>query len=197
MRRTLALLAALVFGAASAATAQARAIAVVRLVPHAKTPPTVYVHVSNLLDDPEWQEAWRNAFVIRVHWKVQLWQKNFLISTPQPAVEWDVYVQQVPGMDLFNYAEITTGGRRTISFTTLDSLKAYLAGDVEVPGPAQLSPGNYFYRVDARVDASTDNPLDPKSSSGGSSLAQWFVGVFSGGGPARDLPTVERAFKVP
>lgn len=198
MRRTLLLLAVVAVGAASAAPAQARAITMARLDRTNAGPPRIAVHVSNLLDDPEWIEPWRNAYVLQAHWKVQLWQKNnFLISTPQPPVEWDVTVQQVPTMDLFNYAESTTGGTTRKSFSTLDSLKAYLTEDVIVPVAGQLAPGKWYYRIEVRVSASADDPLDPRPSSDIASLSQKIVGWISGGGPTRDLPTVERSFTWP
>ena len=197
MRRARYLLAVAVVGAASAASAQGRAIALARLVPQASGPPWVAVHVSNLLDDPQWLEPWRNAYVVQVHWKVQLWQKNFLINTSQPAVEWDVYVQQVPTIDLFNYTERTTGRTMRKSFGTVDSLKAYLTEDVSIPGPRQLAPGRWYYRIDVRVATSAEDPLDPRTAANAGGVAQAIVGWIVGGGPTRDLPTVTVPFTVP
>jgi hypothetical protein len=102
MRRALGLLAALVVAAAATASAQAHAVALARLDTTKDGRPQVAVHVSNLLDDPEWLEPWQNAYMIQIHWKVQLLKKG-IFRTVQSTVEWDVLVQQVPQMDLFNY----------------------------------------------------------------------------------------------
>lgn len=196
MRRALYLLAVVVVGAASAASAQARAIVVPRLVPQTSGPPRVAVHVSNLLDDPQWLEPWRNAYVVQVHWKVQLWQEKFLINTSLPAVEWDVYVQQVPGLDLFYYAERITGQPTRKTFRTLDSLKAYLTEDVSIPVQRQLSPGKWYYRIDVRLSTAAEDPLDPRTASEGVTFGQKLVGLILGSGPTRDLPTVTVPFTV-
>jgi hypothetical protein len=194
MRRALGLLAALVVAAASMATAQARAVTLARL-DSLNGAPRVAVHVSNLLDDPEWLEPWQNAYVIHVHWKVQLW-RNGLIKSLQRTYEWDDLLQQVPQMDLFNYTERISGRQpTTISFRTIDSLKAHLVQDIGVPAPSRLAAGEYFFRVDVTLSTSEKDPFETRTSSDVGAV-QKFVGLFSGGSHAKDLATVDRAFTI-
>jgi hypothetical protein len=195
MRRALGLLAAIVVAAASAASAQAHAITLAHVDTLRDGTPQVAVHVSNLLDDPEWLEPWQNAYVIRIHWKVQVW-RNALIKSPQRTYEWDVLLRQVPQMDLFNYTERISGRQpNTISFRTLDSLKAHLVQDVGVPALPKLAAGQYFFRIDVTLSTSEKDPFDTRTSSDVGAV-QKFVGLFSGGSHAKDLPTVDRNFVV-
>ncbi len=157
----------------------------------------VVVHISNLLDDPEWLEPWQNAYVIQVHWKVQLWRNGFLgIKSPQQTVEWDVLVQQVPQMDLFNYTERIGGqqSRRT-SFRTLDSLKAHLVEDIGIPAPKKLPAGAYFFRIDVTLSTLETDPFDARVSAD-VGVFQKLVGLLPGGNHSRDLPTVDRSFTI-
>jgi hypothetical protein len=193
MRRALGLLAALVVAAAPAASAQAHAVTLARL-DSLNGAPRVAVHVSNLLDDPEWLEPWQNAYVIQVHWKVQLWKKG-LIKALQRTYEWDDLLQQVPQMDLFNYTERFNGASKTISFRTLDSLKAHVVQDVALPAPPKLAAGEYFFRIDVTLSTSEKDPFDTRAPSDVGAV-QKFVELFSGGNHAKDLPTVDRSFTV-
>lgn len=190
MRRAPFVLAVLIVGAASAAAAQGRTITTAQLI--SQQDGTFQAHVSNLLDDPEWLERWDNAFFIQLHWKVQLWRARFPFSSPQPPVEWDVCVQQVPGLDLFNYTELTTRSRKTTTFRTLDSLKAHLIEPVGLPS-RQLAPGNWFYLIDVHVSTSEDDPCDPRTAAARPGLIERIV---QGSGPVRDLPTVRLDFTV-
>jgi hypothetical protein len=191
MRRALTLLAVAIVGAASAASAQGRALTVAQLDQQVNG--RFLAHVSNLLEDPEWKERWDNAFFIQLHWKVQLWQKHFLRDTPRAPVEWDVCVQQVPGLDLFNYTEPKGTSRSTVTFRTLDSLRAHLLVPVSLPVP-RLSSGSWFYLIDVHVSTSEDDPCDPRT---GSAKAGFIQQLVQGTGPTRDLPTVKLEFKVP
>jgi len=191
MRRALYFLAAVLVGAASTASAQARAVTMARLVTQAKGPPQLAVHVSNLLDDPEWLEPWGNAYFVQLHWKVQLWQERTFINASLPPLEWDVCVQQVPGLDLFNYGERFTGRPTRKTFSTLDSLKAWLTSDVAPPAQA-LSPGKWYYLIDVHVSTSAEDPCDPRTASGGG-----LKGLIQGTGPTRDLPQKKLPFTVP
>ena len=193
MRRTPCLLAVALALAATAASAQARATTVARLISHDRSPPELGVHVSNLLDDPDWQEQWGNAFFIQLHWKVQLWQVKLLLDSPQPPIEWDVCVQQVPGLDLFNYTERPAGARITKTFRTLDSLKTWLVGD-EGPPVRPLAPGRWYYLVDVHVSTSAEDPCDPRSTPNSGGFLRSLV---QGVGPTRDLTTRRLQFTVP
>lgn len=191
MRRALYLLAVVVVGAASAASAQARAITVARLIPQAKGAPAFGAHVSNLLDDPDWNDRWSNAFFIQVHWKVQVWQDRTLFPKSFKPTEWNVCVRQVPGLDLFSY---TGTGEDKKTFSTLDSLKAYLAQDISLGSPRGLASGSWYYAIDVRVSTSDEDPCAARvvPKSGG-----FLQGLVLGGGPTRDLPQVTLQFKVP
>ncbi|MGH7593830.1 MAG: hypothetical protein ACRELE_08280, partial [Gemmatimonadales bacterium] len=82
MRRALYLLAVAIVGAASPASAQARARISARLDMQA-SPPNLLVHVSDLLDDPVWLDVLHNAYKVRVHWRVQLWRSRAIFDSPQ------------------------------------------------------------------------------------------------------------------
>ncbi len=201
MRRALGLLAALVVAVAPAAPAQAHAhaMALTRLDTTSDGRPQVVVHISNLLDDPEWLEPWQNAYVIQVHWRVQLYRKGFLgVTSPQPrtTTEWDVLVQQVPQMDLFNYKERIGGQQpKTTSFRTLDSLKAHLVEDIGIPAPKKLAAGDYFFRIDVTLSTLEKDPFDARATAD-VGVVQKLVALLPGGTHSRDLPTVDRSFTV-
>jgi hypothetical protein len=198
MRRALGLLAALAAAAAATASAQAHAVTLARLDTTRDGRPQVAVHVSNLLDDPEWLDPWQSAYVIQIHWKVQLLRKA-IFRTVQSTVEWDVLVQQVPQMDLFNYTERISGRLpNTISFRTLDSLKAHLVEDVGIPATSaarKLAPGDYFFRIDVTLSTSEKDPFDLRPSAD-VGVFQKLAGLLPGGNHSRDLPTVDRNFTV-
>jgi hypothetical protein len=192
MRRALHLLAAGLVVAASAASAQARATSVASLVPQAKGPPLAAVHVSKLLGAPEWLDDWGNANFIQLHWKVQAWRDR-IFGGSQPAVEWDVCVQQVPGLDVFHYVERVTGQPKTKTFGTLDSLKVWLAQDVTVPLQRTLSPGKWYYLIDVHVSTASENPCDPRTAA---NKGGFLSGVMLNG-PSRDLEQRKLSFAVP
>ena len=191
MRRALYVFAVVMLGAAATAPAQARSLTVARLVLHPTGAPTFATHVSNLLDDPDWQERWGQAFFIQLHWKAQIWRDR-LFGSSQPAVEWDVCVQQVPGLDLFTANEPRGRGRATTTFRTLDSLRAHLNEDVGLPQP-QLAPGNWIYLIDVHISTSEEDPCDPRTAPARAGFLERLV---QGSGPVRDLPQFRLPFTV-
>lgn len=194
MRRALYLFAVAIIGAVSPASAQARARIAARLDVQA-SPPNLLVHVSDLLDDPVWLDALRNAYKIRVHWRVQLWRSRAILDSPQPPIEWDDIIQQVPVLDVYTYTE--PGGSRpmTTRFDTLDLLKAWVGQDVQLTTPNDLAPGKWYYIVDASLSTVTQ---DQASGSDGGGLSEAVRRLILGGGPKQDLPRARTAvFVVP
>lgn len=189
MRRSLYLLAVIMIGAASVASAQ-RAITVARLLPsQGNGPPAFAAHVSNLLDDPDFVDRWNNAFYIQVHWKVQLWKSNLIINSSLPPVEWNVCVRQVPGLDLFSHTE----GKKDTTFSKVDSLKAHLLQDVTLGQPKGLGRGEWYYLIDVHVSTAVENPCDPRVAVKSGGILN---GIMLGNGPTRDLPQVRLTFPV-
>jgi hypothetical protein len=183
MRRALYLLAAVVVGAVATASAQARARVAVRLDTRT-SPPNLLVHVSDLLDDPVWLDALHSAYRIRVHWRVQLWRSRAILDSPQPPIEWDDIISQVPVLDVYTYTEPGGSTPMTTRFDTLDLLKAWVQQDVQLNTPTDLAPGTWYYIVD--VSLSTISP-DQRSGSAGGGLSEALQRFILGGGPKQDL----------
>lgn len=164
MRRALYLLAALWSGAVLAAPAQARPLLVARLDTSATNPHGLLVHVSGLVDAPAWYEQLNNSFVIQRHWSVQLWAVGGLLDRRQPKVEWDDQIHAVPLLDQYSYVELVPGmrpARRT--FTTVDSLKGWLAREAQLLGPSTLSPGDWYYRVEVSLTVLSQDEIDAEA----------------------------------
>jgi len=186
MRRALYLFAVLVAGAVSTASAQARARIAARLDVQA-SPPNLLVHISDLLEDPEWLDALHNAYKIRVHWKVQLWRSRTLFDEPQLPVEWDDIVQQVPVLDVYTYTEPGGSTPMTTRFDTLDKLKDWVSQDVRLNTPATLRAGRWYYVVDATIST-----VAPNETNG--SLSETLRQLVLGGGPRQDLSQARTAY---
>jgi len=186
MRRALYLFAVLVAGAVSTASAQARARIAARLDVQA-SPPNLLVHISDLLEDPEWLDALHNAYKIRVHWKVQLWRSRTLLDEPQLPVEWDDIVQQVPVLDVYTYTEPGGSTPMTTRFDTLDKLKDWVSQDVRLNTPATLRAGRWYYVVDATIST-----VAPNETNG--SLSETLRQLVLGGGPRQDLSQARTAY---
>ena len=197
MRRTLYLVAIVMIGTVSAASAQARPVALdVRLDRAAANPRGVVdrvsglvVRVSGLLDDPEWQDYLIKGYTIQLHWTVQLWKNQFL-GGAQPKTEWDVEVQAVPELTEYVYNEPGNNDRRV--FKTLDALRTLLGAERPLRGPmiSQLSGGDWFYRVSVDITALTQEQVDRRANGGGADLGEWVRGIVSPGkkvtlGPVR------------
>lgn len=189
MRRALYLFAVVIVGAVSTATAQARARISARLDTQTN-PPSLLVHISDLLEDPVWLDALHSAYKIRVHWRVQLWRSRALFDSPQPPIEWDDIIQQVPVLDVYTYTEPGGSTPMTTRFDTLDLLKAWVRQDVQLNTPPSLTPGKWYYIVDATL--STIAP-DQSSSSDASGLAETVRRLILGGGPSQDLSRMKTA----
>jgi len=186
MRRALYLFAVLVAGAVSTASAQARARIAARLDVQA-SPPNLLVHISDLLEDPEWLDALHNAYKIRVHWKVQLWRSRTLLDEPQLPVEWDDIVQQVPVLDVYTYTEPGGSTPMTTRFDTLDKLKDWVSQDVRLNTPVTLRAGRWYYVVDATIST-----VAPNETNG--SLSETLRQLVLGGGPRQDLSQARTAY---
>jgi hypothetical protein len=186
MRRALMLFTAMIVGAVSTAPAQARARIAARLDVQA-TPPNLLVHVSDLLEDPVWLDALRNAYRIRVHWRVQLWRSRALLDEPQLPVEWDDIVQQVPVLDVYTYTEPGGNTPMTTRFDTLDKLKDWVKQDVRLNTPATLRDGRWYYVVDATIST-----VAPDETNG--SVSETLRRLVLGGGPRQDLSQAKTAY---
>ncbi|MGH7582170.1 MAG: hypothetical protein ACREL5_02970 [Gemmatimonadales bacterium] len=187
MRRTRYLLAALMVGAASTASAQAHARISATLSRQGTAIPSLVVHVSNLFDDPRWLGALNSAYVIHLHWSVQLWQSQFLFDKGRSPSEWDDFIQQVPVMDVFRYTERIAGRRdSTIEFATLDSLKAYAGADVRLAPPV-LAAGKWYYTVNLSISIASED--ESRSGTAGDPDRGFFQQLILGRGPRDDLPT--------
>lgn len=168
MRRTLHLLAALVVGAVSSASAQ------LLLARRADTPTNPYgllVHVSGLLDDKEWSDHLNKGYTVQLHWFVQLWHPGRLgLGGAQSPTEWDTEVQAQITLGNYIYTTKVPGqvdDRRT--FSTLDSLNAWISTDVPLQFPARrLESGEWYYVVRVDVAALTPEELDNQVNGGGS-----------------------------
>jgi hypothetical protein len=193
MRRALYLFAAILFGAAPAASAQAHVRIGVRLQQPAAGLPNLVFSVTDLLDDPEWLDALNSAYRISLHWKVTLSRSAFIDFTGPPT-EWNDFVWKIPALDIFNYSEPVAGRLVSAKFGTIDSLKSLLGQEQLIATPKTLPPGRWYYTVQLTV--SVDDPADPNSS-GPSSLnaLQRFV---LGRGPHRTYsPQSTATFTVP
>ena len=143
MRRALYLFAVVIVGAVSTASAQARARIAARLDIQ-DAPPNLLVHISDLLEDPVWLDALRNAYKIRVHWRVQLWRSRTLFDDPQLPLEWDDIIQQVTVLDVYTYTEPGGSTPMITRFDTLDLLKEWVRQDVRLNTPANLTAGRWY-----------------------------------------------------
>lgn len=189
MRRARVLVAAMLLGAVSTASAQAHARISARLNTQT-SPPSLLVHISDLLDDQVWLDALHNAYKIRVHWRVQLWRSRTLLDSPQPPLEWDDIIQQVPVLDVYTYTEPGGSTPMTTRFDTLDLLKEWVRQDVQLNTPPNLADGKWYYVVDATL--STIAP-DQSSAPDAGGLAETVRKLILGGGPRQDLARMRTA----
>jgi hypothetical protein len=182
MRRTLYLLAAVLAGAVSTASAQAHTpVLVAHVDTAASNPYGVLVHVSGLLDSPEWLEQLNKGYTIELHWTVQLWKKGGFLPSAQAPTEWTSLVQAPPGMDRYQYTERVPGKR--LDFSTLDSLKAYLSVDVGPPAPRnRLAAGGWYYVVTVDIAALTQEQLDDQANGTSGGLLGVLRGFVNGSG---------------
>lgn len=188
MRRTLSLLAILLVGAVSAASAQARPVAMEARLDRASVSSTgpaarvsgLVVRVSGLLDDLEWQDYLIKGYTIQMHWTVQLWKSQFL-GGARPKTEWDVEVQAVPDLAQYVYNEPSNNDRRV--FKTLDSLKTLLGAERALRGPlrSQLSGGDWYYLISVDITALTQEQVDRRANGGGADLGELIRGFLSPG----------------
>ena len=188
MRRTLYLLAAMLVGAVSTASAQVRPVALEARLDRAPggatglaaRAPGLIVRVSGLLDDPEWQDYLLKGYTIQLHWTVQLW-KSQLFGGARPKTEWDVEVQAVPELKEYVYSDRSANDRQV--FKTLDSLKTLLSAERPLRGPfiSQLSSGDWYYRISVDITALTQEQVDRRANGGGADLGEWVRGFLSPG----------------
>jgi hypothetical protein len=159
--RRLWLLVALLLGATSMASAQARARIGARLQQQGDGPPALVFSVSNLLDDPDWLAALNNASRIQLHWSVSLSRSRAIFDVTGAPTEWNDYVEKIPTLDVFNYMEPVRGRLMTRAFNSLDSLKSLLGQEQQINTPRTLTPGRWYYTVQLTVTA--DDRPDPNS----------------------------------
>ena len=190
MRRALYLFAVVIVGAVSTASAQARARIAARLDIQ-DAPPNLLVHISDLLEDPVWLDALRNAYKIRVHWRVQLWRSRTLFDDPQLPLEWDDIIQQVPVLDVYTYTEPGGSTPMITRFDTLDLLKEWVRQDVRLNTPANLTAGRWYYVVAATISTVAPDQANNPDAGG---LSETLRRLILGGGPRQDLPRAKTAY---
>ncbi len=195
MRRTLYLLAAVLAGAVSTASAQVRTpVLVARMDTAASNPHGLLVHVSGLLDSPDWLEQLNKGYTIELQWTVQLWKKGFIPSAQSPT-GWASLVQAPPGMDRYQYTERVPGKR--LDFSTLDSLKAYLSVEERLLGPRnQLASGDWYYVVTVDIAALTQEQLDDQANGTSGGLLGVLRGFVNGSGLKLPLQSQHIPFTV-
>jgi hypothetical protein len=162
VRRLLFLFAALLFGAAAVASAQARPRIGVRLKQEGAGPPNLIFSVTNLLEDPDWIEALNSAYRIQLHWRVSLSRSRLVADQAGRPSEWDDFVQKIPTIDLFKFSEPFHGKYLTTSSNSIDSLKALLGAEQRILTPQTLAPGRWYYTV--QLDVSVDDQSDAAGS---------------------------------
>ena len=189
MRRAWFLVAATWLGAVSTASAQAHARISARLNTQT-SPPSLLVHISDLLDDQVWLDALHNAYKIRVHWRVQLWRSRTLLDSPQPPLEWDDIIQQVPVLDVYTYTEPGGSTPMTTRFDTLDLLKEWVRQDVQLNTPSTLAEGKWYYVVDATLSTIAPDQSNAPDAGG---IAETVRKLILGGGPRQDLARMRTA----
>lgn len=197
MRRTLYLLAAILFGAAAPAAAQ---VLIARRDTAATNPNGLLVHVSGLLDSPSWLEKLKNSFTIQMHWSVQLWRPGF-IDRPQPKTEWDTEISAVPMLNQYVYTDRVANepeDRHTV--TTLDSLAAWLGTERQLKAPRTLPSGDWYYRVDVTISELSQEQIDARANGGvndGSWLTDLAQKLVLGAGATQVLRSDKIKFTVP
>ena len=202
MRRALYLLAAVLAGAASAASAQVRPVLEARLDTLASNPHGLLLRVTGLLNDPEWRDQLDASFTIQLHWSVQLWKKGGIIlgfgDRGQPKVEWDTEVHAIP--QLLQFVGTTrVPGRpdRDERFGSFDALKIWQETPLRLSQPrARLDAGEWYYLVSVEVRALTQDEIDARTrgSSGGVGQA---LTKFLVGGSSMSLPHERITFTIP
>jgi hypothetical protein len=154
MRRALYLIAVLLAGAARAAVAQSHVRLTARLgSAPAGSAPNLVVHLSDLLDDPEWRAELEGASIIRVHWSATLYRSSFPFDIPRPPVEWEDDFSEVPVVNQFQFVERTARGPKSFKFGTLDSLRVVSEQEISVPTPVTIGNGKWYYSVTATITA--------------------------------------------
>jgi hypothetical protein len=190
MVRKLLLIAALLAGAVTSASAQSRATLVARKDTAFTNRTGLLVHVSGLVDDPQWADPLAKGYTVQVHWEIQLWKKGGryfgLGDDPQPKIEFDVEVQTNEFMPSYSYTERTRGGPKRFVFTKMDSLRVMLATDLIIPGPP-LEAGDWYYNVVVDIRALTQDQIDQRDPGSGGVLSGLINRLVMGSGPRKTL----------
>ena len=156
MRRTFVLLAVLLGGAATAASAQSLRLEV-RTHPERRTP---LIRLYNLFDEERWRDALvEKSYPIRLHWRLQLWRSRAGFDSPGRVNEWDVVIRREPLLEQFRFIE-TVNGRRIVdtAFTTFEELRFHYERRQEVAGVAPTADGDWYYAV--KLEVTTLSPED-------------------------------------
>lgn len=192
MRRSVQLL-LLCLAAAGPLAAQGRARVGVSLQMNPSGPPDLLVHVTGLFDDPRWREALNDAYLVRLHWKVVLWESHGLFDRQRTPTEWDDILQQVPVIDVFTFEERTARTSHTYTFHTLDSLTTWVESGAKLLTPNNLQQGKWYYTVDVSISA--EPPPDARGSGDdpASGSLQWVQRIVLGRGDHDDLPEAKSA----
>ena len=159
MRRSLFVLAVLLGGAASAASAQTRVRLEAMTQPGTNAP---LIRLSNLFDEPRWRRAMERSLPVRLHWRLQVWRsRSGWIDSPVSTHEWEVVIQREPLLEQYRLAVQLRGLRAIVrSYPSLDALQLVYDQAQPVRGVAPTQAGEWYYRVNVDIETLNDEDFD-------------------------------------
>lgn len=152
MRRTLLLLAVVLAGAVSTASAQAELHVEISVDPATRNPRP---RLRNLMNDQRWREAIDDAFRISLNWQVDLYRTRALwLPSREAQFEATIVVWREPLLGQYQVT-ILLNGRvvRELSFTSVDAFTFFLEQPLQITNMAPRTEGEYYYVATLKVSA--------------------------------------------
>lgn len=143
MRRFL-VLALLLLGAASAASAQ-RVRVEATLEAGTNRP---RVRTVNLFDDPQWREAIDASYPIRLNYQLDLWRSRFLFAENLNSRRWAFVISRQAVLDVYTLTTIIAGREPIVErFASLNELRMRVEMPLPISGVGPSRDGTYWYSL--------------------------------------------------
>ncbi len=200
MRRLL-LLATLLAGVASTATAQRGARVEVSVDPANRDP---RVRIRNLMNEERWREAIDDAFRISLHWRVELWKRRTFWSSNLREVEFTTVIRREPLLGQYFITYFTPGRQpQEFTFSSPEAFVLQLERVIDINRMGPSTEGEWYYVANVQVSALDEEQfaemqrfLGGDASGNGGGLGGWLLRRV--GLPSQNLaPARSATFRVP
>lgn len=202
MRRVVLLLAVVLAGAVSTASAQADARVEVAIDPVTRDPRP---RVRNLMNEERWREAIDDAFRISLNWRVDLYRvRAFWFPANERRFEFTIVVWREPLLGQYFVTYIVPGQEpRELVFTSYQEFLFHLEQPLRPGGMRPVTEGEYYYAAVLEVTALDNEQFanmqrfigENNRSGTGDAISSWLLRLV--GVPSQTFTARSARFRVP